>query len=394
MTALMLREFTHFHTLKACGVAMLQEFFGKFTTSIGKVPGLVMPVLGSGPNADNEYIRAVLAVFKQPERLPGDMCEILYQVDALARAETADKLTALAFGCGIPLKKVEDPTEAEMALQIWLANPGAFKAAYETQKLQALRTFTHFLSEEHGPKEFAGATMEQKGQLADEVRPWFKKYGRGGDVWVDCTELKGEWWFVLDHGERMQRTGEIKDGERTVRNYRPDTDDVLVYCPETNTIRICAGTTSVVRQFRDAFGKVFFGAPDYFCKEEVYRFEPVVQDPDTALDVEGLAGIDEIRLVDIRYRAGGKFNEFVTRRASDVVAMYESWDRPLPEGKKVHRLGFEVTFSGDKKPRPVKITSRSSISIARNCDHRVIHAWLRLREIEVGSGEEAADAAS
>ena len=132
--------------------------------------------------------------------------------------------------------------------------------------------------------------MAQRGEFAEAVRPWFKKYGRGADVWVDCSELNGEWWFVVDHGERVQRTGEIKDGERTVMNYRPDKDDVLVYTPETNAIRVCAGTSSVVRLFRDAFGKVFFGASDYFCKEEVYRFEPMVEDADTALDVEGLDG--------------------------------------------------------------------------------------------------------
>ena len=93
-------------------------------------------------------------------------------------------------------------------------------------------------------------------------------------------------------------------------------------------------------------------------------------------------------MVEIRYFSGGKFNEIVTRRASDVVAMFQGRQRPLPDGDKVHRMCFEVTFGGDPKPRPVKITSRSTVQIARDCDHGAVHHWLQVRDIEMASGKD------
>ena len=388
MATLMFRKFTHTHVLKACGVDLLEQFFDRFRASISDEE-LVFPVPGKGEKAANEYYRAVLQIFRDPERLPDDLCEVLYQIDGLSASETADRLTSVAAAEGIVLQTEDDPTGTEVALQIWMAKPDVFKKEYDSQKLINLRTFTKFLSDDCGPMTFQAPTTKQLAEVSDAMLGWFKKYHRGEDLWITFSEMNGEWWFVLEHGERVNRTGTIENRQRKIRRLRPATDDVLVYDPTTNAIRVCAGSTGVKRQFRDAFGLVFFGTKKYFDKEEVYRFEPICEDPDTALDPEGLKGIEEIRLVEIRYFNGGKFNEVVTRHSKDVVAMFQGRQRPLPDGNKVHRMCFEVIFEGDEKPRPVKITSRSTIQIARECDHGLVHAWLRLRKIELASGEDA-----
>lgn len=390
MATLMFRQFTHLNVLKACGSALLERLFDQFRPSIASA-GLNFPVPGNGSKAEDKYFSALLDIFREPEALPDDLCEVLYQIDALSSAETADRLTEVADMNGVKLQNEKDPTETEVALQIWLENADLFKQEYESQKLLNLRTFTKFLSEEPGPQPFKAPTAKQLAEMADEMRPWFKKYHRGEDIWIKSSSMKGERWFVIDHGERMTRTGKIENSQRQVLRYRPEKDDVLVYDPETNAVRVCAGSTGMKRQFCEAFGLVFFGSRDYFAGEEVYRFEPIVEDPDKALDPDGLKGIEEIRIVEIRYFAGGKFNEVVTRRCSDIVALYQGRDRALPGGDKVHRVCFEVIFKGDPKPRPVKITSRSTIQIARDCDHGIIHDWLRQRKIEVASGEDVND---
>lgn len=389
MSSLVFRKFTHFAALKSCGVDLLQRFLTK-AVSAEESAQIALPGMGTGEKADDEYYRALIALFRETEHLPDGLCEILYRIDALASAETADRLTEICERNSIPLQNTTDPTETEVAMQLWLARPDVFDTEYDAQKLQSLRTFTHFLSEEPGPKEFKKPTTKQLAGMANKLKPWFKRYGRGEDVWITDSEIDGEWWFIIDHGERISRTGRIEKGQRQVFRYRPDKDDVLVYNPETNAIRACAGTIGVKRQFRDTFGETFFDSKDYFAKEEVYRFEPLYEDPDKVLDCEDVEGIDSVRLVELKYSGNRGFKEVVTRRSSDILAMYKERKEPqkLPNAENIHRVSFEVVFSGnDKKPRPVKITSRSTIQIARDCDHRVVHAWLRLKKMEIQSGE-------
>ena len=98
----MFRQFTHLNVLKACGVALLEQLFDRFRPSIGAAE-LTFPSPGSGEADEKEYYKALLQVFREPERLPGDLCEVLYEIDALANAESADRLTFVADVNKIPL---------------------------------------------------------------------------------------------------------------------------------------------------------------------------------------------------------------------------------------------------------------------------------------------------
>ena len=306
MATLMFRKFTHTHVLKACGVALLEQFFDRFRVSISDA-ALVFPVPSKGEKEENEYFREVMQLFREPEKLPDDLCEVLYQIDGLSSSETADRLTSVADSEGVVLQNKDDPSDPEVALQIWLAKPDVFKKEYDSQKLINLRTFTKFLAYDPGPMTFQLPTAEQLAEMADAMRGWLKKYHRGEDLWITNSEMHGEWWFVIEHGERVNRTGTIENRKRKIRRFRPDKDDVLVYDPKTNAIRVCAGTIGVKRQLRDAFGLVFFGTKKYFDKEEVYRFEPICEDPDQALDPEGLKGIEEILFIGVTSRHSSYF---------------------------------------------------------------------------------------
>lgn len=78
MKSLLFRQFTHFAVLKACGVELLKSLLAKAVAAAGDKTSIKLPVLGTGKTAESDYYRDLLALFREPERLPDGLCEVLY----------------------------------------------------------------------------------------------------------------------------------------------------------------------------------------------------------------------------------------------------------------------------------------------------------------------------
>ena len=104
----------------------------------------------------------------------------------------------------------------------------------------------------------------------------------------------------LVHEAAMQatdlRTLAVDRHRTEIIHYRPERDDLVVYSPPHDEIRIHARTRGERELYRQQFGQLLRGQPDYFSDRLTYTLEPLREEGADALRTDGLEGINRIVL--------------------------------------------------------------------------------------------------
>jgi hypothetical protein len=220
---------------------------------------------------------------------------------------------------------------------------------------------------------------------------WFAQHNRGKQTTrLDVHVIEEEAFFIIRHGDTFIRTAKVDEQRTEMLHFRPEKDDVVVYSPEFDEIRIHAGTKGERELYRKQFGQRLFGDADYFSQRKAYTLEPLRTVGKDALNVEDVGGELErvvLREYEIAFNSG--FEEVLIRKATDIFAAAEARDRDaIPSGGQVVRAAFDLYFTGKKKPRKVQIRIPNTLKLGRHCDARVVQRWLAKRGFRaVESGE-------
>ena len=91
-----------------------------------------------------------------------------------------------------------------------------------------------------GPTTFTPPSTTARKAMEAALDNWFvkKKRGRHSRVFVFPKDEKV--WFLVRHGEPMDRRGIIQDGESTISFVRPEKYDVVIYDMQRDELRINA----------------------------------------------------------------------------------------------------------------------------------------------------------
>jgi hypothetical protein len=228
---------------------------------------------------------------------------------------------------------------------------------------------------------FKPPTAEERAAMARALDEWFAEHNRGRQTArVDVHEIEGEYYFIIRHGDTFVRTAKVNEQKTEMLHFRPEKDDVVVYSPDVDEIRVRAGTKGERELYRRQFGERLFGDDDYFVQKTAYTLEPLRTKKADALDVEGVGGDLEravLREYEVVFDNG--FEESVACRATDLFAAAEA--KPvkrdaIPAGCRLVRATFDLYFIGKKKPRKVQIRTPNTLKLGRHCDVRVVQRWL------------------
>jgi len=128
-------------------------------------------------------------------------------------------------------------------------------------------------------------------------------------------------------------------------HFRPAKDDVVVYSPKRDEIRIHAGSKGERDLYQRTFGERLFGEPEHFSERKAFTLEPLRVDGPAALEVDGIGDITRIVLVEYEIAWGGKYNTVVIRREDDIFEAAESREQTaIPDGGRLVRAAFLVYF--------------------------------------------------
>jgi hypothetical protein len=325
-----------------------------------------------------------------PEALPEGLVEALCSSEALANAEGQERLFVAMRRAGLMLELPEATTQGDMAVHVFLIAPALLTAVLNETRLDRLSAFEYHGSRASTDRSghFTPPSAETIAAMTADLDAWFATHQRGHETTrIEVHALDGEFWFLLRHGDTFTRKAKVEARRLEILHFRPAKDDVVVYAPKRDEIRIHAGTVGEKDLYRQTFGRRLFGNEEHFCVRKAYDLETLRADCARALDVRGLTGVKLIVLREVELAWGRRLDESMVRKGKDIHGSAKARGRqPIPEYGTVVRAVFDFYFDDGKPPRRVELGLPGSLKLSRQSDARVVHEWLSSRDFRVNVG--------
>jgi hypothetical protein len=388
MSMLKFKRFTKPQVLKHIGRELVSQFINRFSDEL-EAKDIALPKMNL---ADDEFYAGLANLFSAPEGLPESMSEALYAIDEMANDQGQEKLLNAAKLAGLPLPLNESTTHADLAMQVWMADPQLLADQHNRLRLVRLSSFEYYRGE--CPVTITGAftppDTARLEALAQSLDVWFSQHNRGNQtVKVAMHCLDKAWWFMIRHGDTLTRTAKVDRQKTEVLHFRPAKDDVVVYSPELDEIRVHATTKGEKELYRKQFGQCLHGDLNHFSALQAYTLEPLRTDGIGSLSTDGIEGIRKIVLSELEVVWGGDYEEVMVRKAPDLFDAAKARNRnPIPLGGRLVRAVFEFTFQDATKSRRVQIRPPNVLKFGRHCDARLVDRWLSAREFRAAAGKE------
>ena len=381
--------FTQSLLLTSVERGLFRDFLGRFEPELA-ARTLSLP----DPNLSHEeYSRSLTRLLMAPAGLPKALWEALTDVEEMAHAEGRERLQDAISQEENGLKRFrDDSSDLDFAIQAWLHYPQVFKQKKAEIQMSRLSAFEYFRAP--APVKHASCRIPPDkatlNRLIHCIDTWYAQHLKGaGTTRIDVYPKGDERLFVIHHGDGCMRVPVTGQPQRHVAHFRPERDDVVVYSPEFNELRINARTKGETRLYRQAIGMHLFGDALYFSEENTYTLEPLRELRERVLDVSGITGVDRIVLKEFHVQTGE--TEATTRKfcAEDLFAyagITGVANDLFPDGYMICLAVFDFYFTGEQKPCSVHVCPPNKLKLPRRCNHRTVLRWLSLCGMKHMSG--------
>jgi hypothetical protein len=397
--------------LKCIGRPLLTRFFEQFAPQLNS-NGFSLPPPQS---SDADFFNSLARLLMRPEELPDSLNEALVAVDDLSAPQGFESLEkSLAASAHQSLLK-PDFTREDIALQLWLADRDFVIGIHNRLRLRRLTVFEYAahqngaarnnqnsgassplpigLGEGPGVRALSPAPLDKSaiGTLTFALDSWFATNHRGSETTrIEVYPLRGEYWFLIRHGDVFIRAPKVRQQTTEILHYRPERDDVVVYSPALDEIRVNARTQGERELYIQQFGLHLRGSLDYFSHRAPYTLEPLRTQGPGALDPDGLEGISNITLRELEILLNNNQRETITRQAEDIFQCAPFDPRhssPIPNDVHLARAIFDIQFAGARKAHPVEIRPPNILKVSRRSDPHAVQDWLLKRGFRKNSAK-------
>ena len=383
MKALKFKRFMKPHFLKEIGRELLGRFFAQFRTEMAAKSVALPPDTVS----DDAYFEAVATIAVAPEGLPEGLVEAVHAIEDAANEEGEERLERAALERGLQHLLKGDTSRADLAVKVWLEAPALLTETLNELRLARLTGFDYWGSKVPVDRSdaFAMPSAETIRLLTEDFEEAFRQRNRGQRTTkVTVLFIDGEYWVSIQHGDTYARVPTVIEGRVSVIHFRPAKEDLVVYSPKWDGIRIHAGTKWERELYRERFGVRLFGDDRHFSERKAYTLDPLLVDGVDALDVSDIDGIFKIVLREYEVAYPGEFNDRIIRKSDDIFASAERRGVvAIREGGRLVGAVFDVTFVEGSKPRRVQLRLPNGLKPSRRCDSALLERWLAARGFRV-----------
>ncbi len=372
-------RFTDCSFLRAIGRNLLQEFFEKFNGDLASKK-LVLPSIVA---TDDEFFTALSGMLMSPEGLPDRVNDVLHEVQELSTEDGHDRLMKGLFQAGLQLGLGDRPTPEEVALRVWLTSPELLATKYNEYRFSRLKLFVYYAKADDC-LELGTASLKQAdlSALVADLDRWFVRNGRGDEtVVVQKFQIKGEDYYLVRHGGTYLRSSKVEKRKMEVLHYRPAKDDLIVYSPETDELRINAKTNGERELYRKAFGCFLHGFADYFQRNEMYTLHPIREFGAEALECHDIPGISKVVLTQLELEFDDQQKLSTTWKAVDLFKCpaLPMANGLLPKGATLKEASFLIHLGKSMVPLEVKIIPPNTIRLAKQSALPCVQDWMSAR---------------
>jgi hypothetical protein len=339
------------------------------------------------PVIDYEKLASVL--MSPEEGLPIEIVNALFMVDAMADEDAMEHLLDTAQKREIVLDLGDDPTPADVAIELWLTARALLEEAHAEAAVHRVKRFEYYSGARRRRREFPTCSPEQLVQISERLRLWFTDKKKGAIARVFLFEARDKLHIAIRHGSAMRREGSITDGKSTAAFFRPEIHDVLAYDRGMDVLGLKAGSVGertvyrqVIGEIRQVIGEILFGSAGYFDAPFSITLEPVFQKGPEVLNCEDVPGMASAKLVEICRSLGGAYKERQIAQATDLFgAMRDKWRSRL-NSRHLTSVKFEVRLGegSGQRPRKVTLAKPNHAKFDRDDEEaEIIETWLRRR---------------
>jgi hypothetical protein len=378
------KNFTSPGFLWNVGRPLLKRFFDRFADELAERK----TVLPSQELHGDRYFSDLAFVLMSSDALPESLIEVMCAIEEMATVEGMECLDYAVTSASLDLKFDPESSPGDFAMQVWLAEPELFAKQHNRQRMARLSSFEVVAHRciRTGARIVApfvlpdSAAMEELTRALDK---WFAAHNRGPETTrVETHQVRGEWWFLVRHGDPFVRKAKVNRRRREPLHYRPEKDDVVVFSPEHDELRINARTKGERELYRAKFGKYLRGAEEYFWQHKTLSLDVLHTDGMDALNVRDVDGIKGIVLREVTINGDKKIHEGLSYRADNVFGTKLNPLALIENGRITHAV-FDVYLDHRKKARRVEICPPNGLKLARHCDPAAVNRWLLARGFRI-----------
>lgn len=367
MKAASLRRFIRPQVLREAGRPRLERFLAAFSAELS-ASGVALP---GRELSDEEYFCRWAALLLGAEGLPDRLIEALYAIEEMAAVNGRELLIAARDQAGIVPALADNASGLDLSMETWLAAPELFAAKHRGLRLKRLAKFAYYGSRDRRPEPVRLPGQEQLAELERALDDWFARHLRGrGSTWVEVCELDGEFWFQVRHGDIFARARAVRERRTEVLGFRPERDDVVVYGPPHDDLRVNARTEGERQLYRREFGRLLRGSPEYFCDDSTHTLEPLREQGEAALQPPGIGEIRSVTLREVKVVLDNAQNEFTWSGSLDLFR--GGLPFAVPRGGRLAQAAFDFHLAGVSKPRRVEVRPPNVLKLGRHCDARLV----------------------
>ena len=335
--------------------------------------GLVLPQEANDPV---DYVTLVAILVDPSPDMPKSLIDGLYFVHEMSTPECmADLLEAAAPGV-LDFEEGEEPTPADVAVQVWLKDRDLLESKHAERFLVRSKTFIFYPGSAQ-TRQQPELTEAVRISIQDDLDVWFDKKRRGKGCRVFAFPRGNEVWFLIRHGEPFRREGTFDDGAASSVYYRPEKFDVLIYYCDLDGMAVHATTKGEKDLYQRAFGKHFFGNAGYFGPGGNYTLLPLLEEGTASLNCIDVEGLDWVRLKEVEVFCGNGLT--VIYKAPDLFSKLGTGAEAALRSGFLTRAGFTVKFADSRTARSVSVRPPNRAEYTRDGDRLVLEQWMLKR---------------
>ena len=355
---------------------LLKEFFGRFRQDLEK-GGVALP---DAALPDDKYAGALAMLTLAPDRLPLELNEALHAIDDMATAEARARLLDAVQTTRLRLDLRQDSSDLDLAIQLWLRAPALFArkhAELQTSRFCNLQYFEAVRPVNRSGR-FAVPDDKTLAVMTADIDAWYARRHKGIETTsIEVYPFEDAVLFLIRHGDTYVRAMTAERRQRQVIHYRPEKDDLVVYVPALDELRVTAQKRGEQRLYRECFGYHLFQDLRYFSPELTFTLAPLLSEGEHVLDVHGLKGVHRITLTEIHVDLDSSGREVNVLKSDDLFARAAKTGQELfPDGCTVTRAVFAFHLVPGEKPYAVHVCPPNKLKVAHGCDVDVVHRWL------------------
>ncbi|TWT51076.1 hypothetical protein Pla22_38520 [Rubripirellula amarantea] len=339
--------------------------------------GFNLPAVPSASKLDYEKL---IYILETPLiDAPQDLLNALGMINDMATEQGMDALLSAAQQASIALRLSGQTSPADVAVQVWLANPAMLEAQHTWHTFKMPRRMECFSPATDNDSPLLQLTSNRIEACRVNIGDWMDNHNRSSAAQLLLRETGETIVATVRRGDPFRRVETIDNHGIRAVHLRPAAKDTMTLCRRENIFQINSQLKSAREVYRRCFGDLMYGSPDHFIELPRYNFDAFVEHGFEMISPGDLDAIEYIALTEVRFRNGGSQNPYTIYGADDLIVDMEERGYEIALDDSIDSISLLFKFRDVRLQRAIKLYAGNAACYTRDEHAVLIEEWMKLK---------------